>query len=522
MPLKRPLNPDAVAAADAKLAEKTGGRKLTTGPKDKALRAEWMEEYRKAAGEEEAADEPGQEVKGTTLPCGLTVWSFEGRYLYTDGTGVPGAEYKLKGGPEDKVLAEGKTDAEGRFRHNDLPEPYAHFELGKDPTPTQYLSKPVEVGYFAKVLDDIWDWNWGWIKGDFNEDQSFGQIVVNALLGLIPGVDQLLDGRDLVANTYLLLEFYDTKDTRDAKQIQKDDAEFFGLGREFGLWFSLFLAGIGCFPTLGSAAKGFIKALMKFMKELLGGVKPERLAQILEEVAAVMNKHAKLNIKKWISDEFLPKLDEMIAFAEDCVKKTISGVKEALDKFGNQIRQAPDWIRNSETVQKMSKRIDRWKSLVPRLQSEMGKFLPAVKQKIRDLAKKLEEIKAKYGLGAPANGKPAKKKQPGPDPDPELPDLSRFRGFSEEMLKNAGKRTRAELISDLEKTGLKLKGQDPTGRYMEFVDESGRVRARIHPPDKVTKTDHLHILDEQGNALDASLKQVNPKSEAAHIPIQAP
>jgi len=28
---------------------------------------------------------------------------------------------------------------------------------------------------------------------------------------------------------------------------------------------------------------------------------------------------------------------------------------------------------------------------------------------------------------------------------------------------------------------------------MEFVDDAGRVRAKIHPPDQVTPTNHLHI-----------------------------
>ena len=51
------------------------------------------------------------------------------------------------------------------------------------------------------------EWIWEALQGDFNEDMSAGQIAANALLGLIPIVDQVLDCRDLVANCNKRIKF---------------------------------------------------------------------------------------------------------------------------------------------------------------------------------------------------------------------------------------------------------------------------------------------------------------------------
>jgi hypothetical protein len=93
--------------------------------------------------------------------------------------------------------------------------------------------------------------------------------------------------------------------------------------------------------------------------------------------------------------------------------------------------------------------------------------------------------------------------------------------FQADFGKAAGDKSRGELIKDLEKIGLKLKGQSPDESFMEFVDCTGVTRAKIHPPDQVTITDHLYLYDSGGNPLDINLKPVAVNSADAHIPIQA-
>ncbi|WP_276528074.1 RHS repeat domain-containing protein, partial [Pectobacterium aquaticum] len=79
---------------------------------------------------------------------------------------------------------------------------------------------------------------------------------------------------------------------------------------------------------------------------------------------------------------------------------------------------------------------------------------------------------------------------------------------------------REQLIEDLKSSGLKVKGQSPDGRFVEFVDKSGNVRAKIHPADKVTKYEHLHLYDKKGNPLDVNLNRVDYRSPDAHIGIR--
>ncbi len=88
-------------------------------------------------------------------------------------------------------------------------------------------------------------------------------------------------------------------------------------------------------------------------------------------------------------------------------------------------------------------------------------------------------------------------------------------------LSNVDNVPRKQLVSDMESIGLKLKGKgSPDGRFMEFVDSKGRLRAKIHPPDGSTKTNHLHIYDKEGNSLNKVLEKVKFTSPEAHIPIQ--
>ena len=87
-------------------------------------------------------------------------------------------------------------------------------------------------------------------------------------------------------------------------------------------------------------------------------------------------------------------------------------------------------------------------------------------------------------------------------------------------LRNVEDVPREKLIEDMQKIGLKIKGQSPDGRFMEFVDSQGRLRAKIHPPDSVTPTHHLHIYNKDGESLNSALDVVTRRSPEGHIPIQ--
>jgi hypothetical protein len=92
-------------------------------------------------------------------------------------------------------------------------------------------------------------WLWEAIEGDFNEDRTTGQILVDAGISMIPLVDQLCDVRDLIA---------------DCKKILHKPGDGW-------TWVALVLTLIGLFPTLGSLVKGVLKIFFSYVRRS-GGI----------------------------------------------------------------------------------------------------------------------------------------------------------------------------------------------------------------------------------------------------------
>ncbi|EGQ8097657.1 hypothetical protein [Vibrio campbellii] len=117
----------------------------------------------------------------------------------------------------------------------------------------------------AQQLSDAasssFEWIWEALQGDFNEDMSTGQIAANALLGLIPIVDQILDCRDLAAN---------------CRKIHEEPEDSWA-------WVALVLTLIGLIPTLGSAVKGVLKIIFLFVRKS-GGDMAKALGRSLKPI----------------------------------------------------------------------------------------------------------------------------------------------------------------------------------------------------------------------------------------------
>ncbi|WP_426172917.1 hypothetical protein [Massilia sp. TWR1-2-2] len=96
-------------------------------------------------------------------------------------------------------------------------------------------------------------WFWEAVEGDFNENRTTGQILVDAGISMIPLIDQVCDIRDLIA---------------DCKKIGKAPADSW-------TWVSLLLTLIGLFPSLGSLAKGVLKIFFAFIRRE-GGLAVEK------------------------------------------------------------------------------------------------------------------------------------------------------------------------------------------------------------------------------------------------------
>lgn len=100
---------------------------------------------------------------------------------------------------------------------------------------------------YNNVVDggkNVFVWLWEALQGDFNQQRSTGQVVFDTVVSMIPGVDQVCDVRDIIAN---------------CKQIDEDKSNAWA-------WVGLVLTLIGLFPTLGSLVKGVLKIFFLFVR----------------------------------------------------------------------------------------------------------------------------------------------------------------------------------------------------------------------------------------------------------------
>lgn len=91
------------------------------------------------------------------------------------------------------------------------------------------------------------NWVWEALQGDFNPNRSVGQIGLDTAVCMIPGLDTVMDIRDLIANIIA---------------IAASPAN--GMA-----WFNLVLTLIGFIPGLGSVAKGVVKIVFVKLKPLI-------------------------------------------------------------------------------------------------------------------------------------------------------------------------------------------------------------------------------------------------------------
>lgn len=134
-------------------------------------------------------------------------------------------------------------------------------------------------------------WFWEAVEGDFNEDRTTAQIMVDAGISMIPLIDQICDVRDIVA---------------DCRKLIKDWTDHWA-------WVSLALTLIGLFPTLGSLAKGVLKIFFAFIRRN-GGIATAKaiesgmtwVVQFLRrrEVQMFLKSKKVDEVFQWLANEF--------------------------------------------------------------------------------------------------------------------------------------------------------------------------------------------------------------------------
>lgn len=302
-------------------------------------------------------------------------------YEYWNKVGVPGAKYHVYSvdsdcKPDGFYDKKGTLNGQGRARLTDIPElKQVCYYFEKDPKkytqlPQIPLSKEEKDTKAKSLLDAAGSWIWGTVQGDFNKDPSVSQIVVNAMLGLIPLVDQVLDVRDIAAGSKDLIDFYSSSETEQDK-----NEDVLGLSYETYLWVNLFIIALGCFPVLGSAAKGVLKCMIMWMKrygKAAGELSPQELRHIWEMLVATLNNLGVGNAQQKLNDlltefpKYMNDASAKLADALNALRKYVSAIRDAAAKisFGGseQIVKSADGI--IDALGNMLKKLEDMKEVV--------------------------------------------------------------------------------------------------------------------------------------------------------------
>lgn len=339
--VRLPVNPEAERRADRALLAETGGRAIDPHSEaDAALRERWLDQYALAGGELESSDESTRDVTSPIQSCPRK--QIELRYLRPDGTPVAGATYVVES-YSGEVWYTGKLDANGYVKIEDVPYDRSSFyyyflddpgtaEINRVPSETPE-APPAE-----SVLDSILQWIWGTVQGDFNENQSPSQIAANAILGLIPVVDQIMDVRDIIAGVKSIVEYY------GMEQEQREGLEgFLGLSYEAWLWLNLFIIVIGCIPEVGSLVKGVLRGLIRFLLDNVdraGNLSADKLRILWGYLISIFNAFGTGNAHTWLKQ--LPdKLDGWMTQASTRLKSCLDIIQGMLLK-GKEIVES--WV----------------------------------------------------------------------------------------------------------------------------------------------------------------------------------
>lgn len=136
-----------------------------------------------------------------------------------------------------------------------------------------------------------WEWLWEAVQGDFNEARSTGQIAFDAAVSMVPGVDQVCDVRDIIANCKAIAQAEEDSDNT-------------------WLYVSLGLTLIGLFPTLGSLVKGVLKLFFVFVRRY--GL--DHVTKAVDEgMSWVITYLRKREVQRYISDRHIDEVFKWLA-----------------------------------------------------------------------------------------------------------------------------------------------------------------------------------------------------------------
>ncbi|AXM31627.1 hypothetical protein BRN52_06345 [Xanthomonas oryzae pv. oryzae] len=131
---------------------------------------------------------------------------------------------------------------------------------------------------------DVGSWTWGTVQGAFNEKASLSQILVDAVIGMIPLVGDVTAARDIIAVVVRLID-----DPEARERVWE--------------WVLLVVLVLALVPVIGGVIKGVGRILCTVFKaaaELRGAARAAHLLQGAKDIVAFLNRIGTRNAEAWL------------------------------------------------------------------------------------------------------------------------------------------------------------------------------------------------------------------------------
>ena len=207
--------------------------------------------------------------------------------------------------------------------------------------------KPKTLPKKIKSEKSFWNTLWGALQGEYNENPTGTEILIDMGINFIPGVGQVCDARDITACLKKLVI------DRRVNEVM--------------IWVTLLLTAIGCVPYAGDVIKAGCKAIIKGADDAVLTVLRKLDADDVQKAFKMLKTKftssiddATAMVSKWIekagNSKYGSKVNEVLAGANENLKKASDFVSNKIDEFEKRIfRKEKATVELINEIQKSAK-----------------------------------------------------------------------------------------------------------------------------------------------------------------------
>ena len=220
---------------------------------------------------------------------------------------------------------------------------------------------------FEAMAMEAGGWLWGTVRGAFNQKATLSQIIVDAVVGMIPLVGDVTAARDIIAVSIRLV---------DQPQSREDKWE----------WILLVVLVIALIPVVGGVVKGAGRIVIKVAGEaahLAGAARAAHMAQGAKDIIAFLNRVGAGNAERWLLR--LKFADHQTAVLEhfDQFIGTVNGALVAIErKLGNVLGEGLKQ-RITGLIEGLGQLKVKSREMIPKAIKDLDETLREIQQYVR-------------------------------------------------------------------------------------------------------------------------------------------